>query len=76
MCINQKNRKIRKFSSYRAIMKKGGAFDPNASVGTRTIYREETDSIVTFKDNSYIAEYDIKAEKRDLFCKTDYRYSV
>ena len=35
----------------------GGAFDPNASVGTRTIYREETDSIVTFKDNSDIAEY-------------------
>ena len=50
----------------------GGAFDPNASVGTRTIYREETDSIVTFKDNSYIAEYDIQSGEEIYSAKTDY----
>ena len=49
----------------------GGAFDPNASVGTRTIYREETDSIVTFKDNSYIAEYDIQSGEEIYSAKTE-----
>lgn len=50
----------------------GGKFDPNASVGTRTIYREETDSIVTFKNNSYIAEYDIQSGEEICSAKTDY----
>lgn len=50
----------------------GGEFDPAASVGTRTIYREETDSIITFKNNSFIAEYDVQSGEEICSAKTDY----
>lgn len=52
--------------------KENGAFDRWASIGTRAVYREETDSVVCFKNNNEIAEYDIKTGKELFSAKTDY----
>jgi hypothetical protein len=49
-----------------------GSFDSEAAVGTRTVYMEATDSIVTFKDNSTIAEYNISDGKEYGSMSTTY----
>lgn len=36
-----------------------GKFDSLASVGTRTVYRSDSDSIISFKDNRTLAEYNL-----------------
>ena len=52
--------------------KESGDFDSRACVGIRTIYRDETDSVITFKNNSSIAEYDIATGEEVASTLTDY----
>jgi hypothetical protein len=52
--------------------KEDGDFDSRASVGTRTVYRKATNSIIAFKDNSTIAEYDLSTGNELFLAKTDY----
>ena len=49
-----------------------GEFDHYASVGTRTVYRKAKNSIIAFKDNSTIAEYDLDTGNELYRAKTDY----
>ncbi len=49
-----------------------GEFDGTASVGTRAIYCESTDTVISFKNNSSIAEYDLKTGQELFSAKTDY----
>ena len=47
-------------------------FDSLASVGVRAVYREDTDSIVAYKDDLSIAEYDIASGTEIVSYRTDY----
>lgn len=49
-----------------------GEFDNLASVGVRAVYREKTDSVIVFEDNSCIAEYDLATGKKKSSTQTDY----
>lgn len=49
-----------------------GDFDSLESVGTRTVYRSDSESIITFKDNSTIAEYDLSTGEEIVSAHTSY----
>lgn len=49
-----------------------GEFDETASVGTRAVYRETTNSVIAFQDNLYIAEYDLETGEELFSARTDY----
>lgn len=49
-----------------------GDFDVYASVGVRTVYRSNSNSIITFKDNSAIAEYDLSTGSETASAITAY----
>lgn len=49
-----------------------GDFDVYASAGVRTIYRSSANSVITFKDNSAIAEYDLSSGSKIASANTSY----
>ena len=49
-----------------------GTFDSKACVGTRAVYCEGTNSVIVYKDESSIAEYDISAGTEIVSARTDY----
>lgn len=48
------------------------AFDGMAAVGTRTVYLAEKNSIITYKDNMSIAEYDLATGEEKAYAETTY----
>ena len=49
-----------------------GSFDPLESVGVRAVYRENSDTIIAFKDSASIAEYDPKTGEEIASTATSY----
>ena len=49
-----------------------GNFDIYASAGVRTVYHSNSNSIITFKDNSAIAEYDLSTGSENASAITAY----
>lgn len=54
------------------INNESGDFDEKACVGTRTIYCDERNSVITFKGNKTIAEYSLKTGKETGCMTTTY----
>lgn len=52
--------------------KESGKFDTLACVGVRAVYKEASDSLIAFKDNSSIAEYDISTGEEIISVSTAY----
>lgn len=49
-----------------------GPFDSEASVGVRAVYREDTDTMIAYKNSTSIAEYDIASGTEIVSYQTDY----
>ncbi len=49
-----------------------GDFEQDACVGTRTVYCDERNSVITFQDNQTIAEYSLKTGKETGRMQTSY----
>ena len=52
--------------------KESGKFDSAACVGVRAVYKKDTDTLIAFKDNSTIAEYNINTGEELISAATSY----
>ena len=52
--------------------KESGKFDTLACVGVRAVYKEDSDTLIAFKNNSSIAEYDVKTGEEIISMSTAY----